>query len=84
MACLGFLLGLVSLDGFAHLMAGGRPAVRRACRAAGPWFAGFGLPARSGKAWRMLRNPRRTRGSSRPGGPGCCQGRPVLSRHPPT
>ena len=48
---------------------GGRP---------GPGLPGFGALARSGSAWRMLRNPRRTRaGVRRPGGQGRCQGRRV-------
>ena len=45
---------------------GGRP---------GPGLPGFGALAGQGSAWRMVRNPRRTRaGVSRPGGQGRCQG----------
>jgi len=37
----GFLVGFVSLDGLAHVMAGGRAPVLRPWRAAGSGFAGF-------------------------------------------
>jgi hypothetical protein len=47
----GFLLGLVSCDGFAHVVAGGRVAVLRSGRASGAGFAGF---RRAGQAGQRL------------------------------
>jgi hypothetical protein len=49
-AC-GFLAGLGSFDGFAHVVAGGRAAVLRSWRAAGAGFAGF---RRAGQIWECL------------------------------
>jgi len=65
-------------------MAGGRPAVRRAWRAAGPWFAGFRRAGQIRQGLADVAEPAADPGVSRPGGPGRCQGRPVSSRHPPT
>ena len=53
---------------------GGRP---------GPGLPGFGALARPGSAWRMFRNPRRTRaGVSRPAGQGRCQGSRMSAARP--
>jgi len=64
----GFLLGLVSLDGLAHVVAGGRAAVLGSGRAAGPWFGGFRRAGQTGQRLADVAEPPPDPGGGEPAG----------------
>ena len=70
-----FLLGVIPLDGLAHVVADGRAAVLGSGRAAGAGFAGFRRAGRIGECLADVAEPAADPGGvSWPGGQGRCQG----------
>src|SRR5438034_2831389 len=66
-AC-GFLLGLVSCDGLAHVVAGGRAPVLRSRWPAGSWFAGFRCAGQIGQRLADVPEPAADPGGSQASG----------------
>ena len=79
----GFLVGLVSLDGLAHVVAGGWVAVLRAGRASGAGLAGFRRAGQAGQHLADVTEPPADPGRGQPGRAGPLPGQPDVGGQAP-